>query len=79
MRRFPEHLVGANRAIWVAMAGRPFVLGLAHGTLPAVALRSWVQQDRIFVLEERRSPLPRCRSSPPPSPRSGNSAWPLPR
>jgi thiaminase len=36
------------------MAGHPFVLGLTHGTLPAVALRTWVQQDRIFVLEERR-------------------------
>ncbi len=54
MRTFTERLVEANRAVWAAMAGHPFVLGLAHGTLPAVALRSWVQQDRVFVVEERR-------------------------
>ena len=54
MRTFTERLVEANRAVWAAMAGHPFVLGLAHGTLPAVAIRSWVQQDRFFVVEERR-------------------------
>jgi thiaminase len=54
MRSFTERLVEANRAVWAAMAGHPFVLGLAHGTLPEVALRAWVQQDRIFVVEERR-------------------------
>ena len=54
MRTFTERLVEANRATWVAMARHPFVLGLAHGTLPAMALRSWVQQDRVFVVEERR-------------------------
>jgi thiaminase len=36
------------------MAGHPFVLGLAHGTLPDSALQAWVQQDRNFVLQERR-------------------------
>jgi thiaminase len=54
MRSFTERLVEANRAVWAAMAGHPFVLGLAHGTLPEAALRAWVQQDRIFVVEERR-------------------------
>jgi len=54
MRTFTDRLVEANRAIWAAMAGHPFVLGLAQGTLPAVALQAWVQQDRVFVVEERR-------------------------
>jgi thiaminase len=36
------------------MAGHPFVLGLADGTLPDGALQAWVQQDLIFVVEERR-------------------------
>jgi formylaminopyrimidine deformylase / aminopyrimidine aminohydrolase len=36
------------------MACHPFVLGLADGTLPGSALQAWVQQDRIFVVEERR-------------------------
>jgi thiaminase/transcriptional activator TenA len=51
---FTDHLVEANRDLWAAMAGHPFVLGLADGTLPDRALRAWVQQDRVFVLEERR-------------------------
>ena len=54
MVAFTDRLVEANRAVWAAMAGHPFVLGLAHGTLPAVALQAWVQQDRVFVVEERR-------------------------
>ena len=49
-----EHLVEVNRALWVAMAGHPFGLGLADGTLPDGALQAWVQQDRIFVVQERR-------------------------
>ena len=51
---FTDRLVEANRAVWAAMAGHPFVLGLAHGTLPDSALQAWVQQDRVFVVEERR-------------------------
>jgi thiaminase (transcriptional activator TenA) len=54
MTAFSDHLVEANRATWTAMAAHPFVLGLADGTLPDAALRAWVQQDRVFVLEERR-------------------------
>jgi thiaminase len=54
MTVFTEHLVEANRDLWMAMAGHPFVLGLADGTLPDGALQAWVQQDRIFVVEERR-------------------------
>jgi thiaminase len=54
MTAFTEQLVEANRDLWVAMAGHPFVLGLADGSLPDSALQAWVQQDRIFVLEERR-------------------------
>src|SRR6266511_304379 len=54
MPLFTDRLVEANRAVWAAMAAHPFVLGLAHGRLPAPALRAWVQQDRVFVLEERR-------------------------
>jgi thiaminase/transcriptional activator TenA len=54
MVAFTDRLVEANRAVWVAMAGHPFVLGLAHGTLPGSALQAWVQQDRVFVVEERR-------------------------
>jgi len=54
MTGFTDQLVDANRDLWVAMAGHPFVLGLADGTLPDGALQAWVQQDRIFVVEERR-------------------------
>ena len=54
MVAFTDRLVEANRAVWAAMAGHPFVLGLAHGTLPGSALQAWVQQDRVFVVEERR-------------------------
>jgi thiaminase len=55
MTVFTEHLAESNRDLWMAMAGHPFVLGLADGTLPDGALQAWVQQDRIFVVEERRS------------------------
>jgi thiaminase len=54
MTAFTDQLVEANRDLWAAMAGHPFVLGLADGTLPESALQAWVQQDRIFVLAERR-------------------------
>jgi thiaminase/transcriptional activator TenA len=54
MVAFTDRLVEANRAVWAAMAGHPFVLGLAHGTLPDTALQAWVQQDRVFVVEERQ-------------------------
>jgi formylaminopyrimidine deformylase / aminopyrimidine aminohydrolase len=54
MMAFTDHLVEANRDLWAAMAGHPLVLGLAQGTLLDSALQAWVQQDRIFVLEERR-------------------------
>src|SRR5215208_922109 len=54
MMAFTDHLVEANRDLWAAMAGHPLVLGLADGTLPDAALQAWVQQDRIFVVEERR-------------------------
>ena len=53
MVAFTEHLVEANRDLWAAMAGHPFVLGLADGTLPDSAIQAWVQQDRIFVVQER--------------------------
>jgi thiaminase len=54
MTAFTDYLVEANRDLWAAMADHPFVLGLADGTLPDGALRAWVQQDRIFVVQERR-------------------------
>jgi thiaminase/transcriptional activator TenA len=54
MVAFTDRLIEANRAVWAAMAGHPFVLGLADGTLPDGALQAWVQQDRVFVMEERR-------------------------
>jgi thiaminase len=54
MVAFTDRLIEANRAVWAAMAGHPFVLGLAVGTLPDSALQAWVQQDRVFVMEERR-------------------------
>src|SRR5919106_233876 len=54
MTAFIEQLVESNRDLWAAMAGHPFVLGLARGTLPDRAMQAWVQQDRIFVMEERR-------------------------
>jgi thiaminase len=54
MTLFIDRLVEANRDVWVAMAGHPLVLGLAQGTLPDGALQAWVQQDRVFVLQERR-------------------------
>ncbi|MFL6103239.1 MAG: thiaminase II, partial [Actinomycetes bacterium] len=54
MVAFTDRLVEANQAIWASMAGHPFVLGLARGTLPDSALQAWVQQDQVFVVEERR-------------------------
>ena len=54
MTAFSDRLVETNRATGTAMAAHPFVVGLAEGTLPDAALRAWVQQDRIFVLQERR-------------------------
>src|SRR5918992_1137317 len=54
MVAFTDRLIEANRAVWAAMAGHPFVLGLARGTLPDSAIQAWAQQDRIFVMEERR-------------------------
>jgi thiaminase len=54
MVAFTDRLIEANRAVWAAMAGHHFVLGLARGTLPDGALQAWVQQDRVFVVEERR-------------------------
>jgi thiaminase/transcriptional activator TenA len=54
MTAFIDRLVESNRDLWMAMARHPFVLGLADGTLPDSALQAWVQQDRIFVLQERR-------------------------
>jgi thiaminase len=54
MTGFTDHLVEANRALWAAMTSHTFVLGLADGTLPDSTLQAWVQQDRIFVVEERR-------------------------
>jgi thiaminase len=54
MVAFTDRLTEANRDLWAAMAGHPFVLGLARGTLPDSALQAWVQQDRVFVVEERR-------------------------
>ena len=54
MTAFTDHLLEANRDLWAAMADHPLVLGLADGNLPDGPLRAWVQQDRIFVVEERR-------------------------
>jgi thiaminase len=54
MVAFTDRLVEANRAVWAAMAGHPFVLGRAQGTVPDRAFQAWVQQDRVFVMEERR-------------------------
>ena len=54
MTGFTEQLVEANQDLWAAMAGHPFVLALADGTLPDSALQAWLQQDRIFVVQERR-------------------------
>src|SRR5215216_3026818 len=54
MVAFTDRLIEANQAVWAAMASHPFVLALADGTLPDGALQAWVQQDRIFVVEERR-------------------------
>ena len=66
MTGFTDQLVEANRDLWVAMAGHPFVLGLAEGTLPDGALQAWVQQDRAFVLQERRV-VAALRAHGPPS------------
>src|SRR5919107_1332197 len=54
MTAFTDQLIEANRDLWATMAGHPLVLGLAEGTLPDGALQAWVQQDRVFVVEERR-------------------------
>jgi thiaminase len=66
MTVFTDHLVESNRDLRMAMAGRPFVLGLADGTLPDGALQAWVQQDRMFVLQERRV-VAALRAHGPPS------------
>src|SRR5918996_574475 len=55
MVAFTDRLIEANRAVWAAMAGHPLVLGLAAGTLPDRAMQAWVQQDRIFVVQERQA------------------------
>jgi hypothetical protein len=54
MTVFTDHLVESNRDLWSAMADHPFVVGLAQGTLPNSTIQAWVQQDRNFVVEERR-------------------------
>ncbi len=64
---FSERLVAANRPVWQAMAAHPFVLGVADGSLPAAAWRAWVQQDRVFVLEERRLAGALRAHGPPPA------------
>jgi thiaminase/transcriptional activator TenA len=64
---FSEQLVGANRPVWQAMAAHPFVRGVADGTLPEAAWRAWVQQDRVFVLEERRVAGALRAHGPPPA------------
>jgi thiaminase len=66
MTAFGDRLVEANRGVWTAMAGHPFVLGLADGTLPDAALEGWVRQDRVFVLEERRTVAALRAHGPPP-------------
>jgi thiaminase len=66
MTAFGDRLVDANRGVWAAMAAHPFVLGLADGTLPDAALEAWVQQDRVFVLEERRTVAALRAHGPPP-------------
>jgi thiaminase len=66
MTAFGDRLVEANRGVWTAMAGHPFVLGLADGTLPDAALEAWVRQDRVFVLEERRTVAALRAHGPPP-------------
>jgi thiaminase/transcriptional activator TenA len=67
MEAFSDRLAEANRAVWAAMAAHPFVLGLADGTLPDAALAAWVQQDRVFVLEERRMLAALRAHGPPPA------------
>jgi thiaminase/transcriptional activator TenA len=64
---FSQRLVGASRPLWQAMAAHPFVLGLAGGTLPEAAWHAWVQQDRVFVLEERRVAGALRAHGPPPA------------
>jgi thiaminase/transcriptional activator TenA len=66
MTGFSERLVEANRPVWEAMAAHPFVLGLADGSLPDEALRAWLQQDRLFVLRERRVLAALRAHDPPP-------------
>ena len=54
----------SNRAPVGGDGRPPFVLGLADGTLPDGALQAWVQQDRIFVVEERRVAALRAHGLP---------------
>jgi thiaminase/transcriptional activator TenA len=64
---FGERLVAANRPVWRAMAAHPLVLGVADGTLPPAPWRAWVQQDRVFVVEERRVAGALRAHGPPPA------------
>jgi thiaminase len=66
MTGFSDRLVEANRALWAAMAAHPFVVGLADGSLPDAAWHAWIQQDRVFVLEERQV-LAALRAHGPPA------------
>jgi thiaminase/transcriptional activator TenA len=47
-------LVRLNRDMWHVMTGHPLVRALADGSIGDGPLRAWVEQDRLFVLAERR-------------------------
>lgn len=66
MSGFTETLVEANGDLWAAMAGHPWVRGLATGTLPEPALVAWAQQCRLFCLLEGRALMTLRASAPPP-------------
>ncbi|HEX4214104.1 MAG TPA: hypothetical protein VIA06_12375 [Candidatus Dormibacteraeota bacterium] len=66
MSGYTETLVDGNRDLWAAMAGHPWVRGLAAGTLPEPALIAWAQQCRLFCLLEGRALMALRASAPPP-------------
>jgi thiaminase (transcriptional activator TenA) len=65
MSGYTETLVDANRDLWEAMAGHPWVRGLADGTLPEPALVAWAQQCRLFCLLEGRALMSLRWAAPP--------------
>jgi thiaminase (transcriptional activator TenA) len=54
MRAFNAELRASAEEIWEAQHRRPFVRGIADGTLDLERFRFWVRQDYLFLIEYSR-------------------------